>query len=313
MKNLQLLSTKPNGFHASINHSGPVELNQLPEKKLSSKPYQWGVFIVIVYVWSFYGTNASPQDLSNGIPDIARFIYRMFPPVFDMLWYPLQTPAFTLPLLAIPIPSYGISSLWIPVPEVLFAIIETVQMAVVGTTIGVILSIPFALLAARNTTPHTLIYHFTRFLLNSNRAVPDIIFGLIFVSAVGLGPFAGVMALAIGSIGTLSKVFAEAIESIDPQQVLAVKATGSGMVITFIYAVIPQAMPVMISYSLLYFESNVRSATILGYVGAGGVGLILNNYLGLFQYQKLLGAVILLVTTVTVLDRMSDYLRKKII
>ena len=125
-------------------------------------------------------------------------------------------------------------------------------------------------------------YGATRLILNANRAIPDIIFALIFVAAVGLGPFGGVLALAIGSIGFMAKVYAEAIEAIDPQQVLAIKATGASRVQTIVYSVAPQAMPMIASYSLLLFESNIRSATILGIVGAGGVGFELQKYMSLF-------------------------------
>ncbi len=312
MKNLSPLY--PNANPMTTTHTpNPSGEYSLPEKPFSIKPIGWSIAIAVLFLWSLYGTEASPADLAGGIPDIAMFLYRMFPPVFDLLWIPLQIPAFSLPLFAVTIPAVGFESVVLPVPEVLLSIIETVQMAVIGTTLGVILALPFALLAARNTTPHSSIYHSIRFLLNANRAIPDIIFGLLFVSAVGLGPFAGVMALAIGSVGSLGKIFAESIESIDPQQVLAIKATGAGSITTFLYAVIPQALPLMASYSLYYFEANVRSATILGIVGAGGVGLLLNKYYGLFQYQKLLGAIIILVISVTILDRFSDYLRKKII
>jgi phosphonate transport system permease protein len=150
-------------------------------------------------------------------------------------------------------------------------------------------------------------------LLNINRAIPEIIFALIFVAAVGLGPFGGVLALAIGSIGFMGKLYAEAIEAIDPQQVLAVKATGAGRIQSFLYGAVPQALPLVASYSLLLFENNVRSATILGLVGAGGVGFVLNKYLALFQYQKLMGALILIIIAVTLIDRISAHLRSKII
>ena len=121
------------------------------------------------------------------------------------------------------------------------AIIETVQMAIIGTAGAIVLAMPFGLLAARNTSPHPWIYQGTRMLLNANRALPEIVYALIFVAAVGLGPFGGVLALAIGSVGSMGKLYAESIESIDPQQVLAVRATGSNGLLTFIYAVIPQA------------------------------------------------------------------------
>jgi phosphonate transport system permease protein len=186
-------------------------------------------------------------------------------------------------------------------------------MALLGTTLAVFVALPFAVLAARNTAPHRYVYQATRLALNAKRAIPDIIFALIFVAAVGLGPFSGVLALAVGSFGSLAKLYAEAIEAIDPQQTLAVTATGATRAQTFAYGVVPQALPLMASYTLLYFEHNVRSATILGIVGAGGVGFVLSRYMALFQYQRLMGALILIVVAVTVIDRASDALRKRII
>jgi phosphonate transport system permease protein len=122
-----------------------------------------------------------------------------------------------------------------------------------------------------------------------------------------------VLALAFGSVGSLSRVYSEAIEQIDPQQVLALRATGAGSIQTFIYAVFPQALPLLISYSIVYFESNVRHATILGYVGAGGVGYKLFEYMGTGAYQKLFGTALVLVIAVTIIDRFSNYLRQRII
>ncbi len=189
----------------------------------------------------------------------------------------------------------------------------TIQMAIIGTLLGALISVPFGLLAARNTSPHPVIYQITRLLLNTIRAVPSLIIGLIFVSAVGLGPFSGVLALALSGIGSKGKLYAEAIENIDPQQVLAVRATGAGRLQAFMHGVIPQALPLILSYSLLSFETNVRDATILGYVGAGGVGILIYQYIQLFQFDKLLGVVIIIVVTVTVIDRLSDFLRRKFI
>lgn len=263
------------------------------------------IVIIAVYAWSIEGTNVSPTEFMAGIPNIADFIVRLFPPRFDLETTAWAAPAFLQGWLGAELP--------IAYPGIVPYIIETVQMAVIGTSGAIILSIPFALLAARNTAPYPWIYQITRMLLNINRAIPDIIFALIFVAAVGLGPFGGVMALAIGSIGSLAKLYAEAIEAIDPQQVLAVRATGSSRMQAFVYGVVPQALPLAASYSLLYFEHNVRSATILGLVGAGGVGFIITKYINLFQYRDLMGALILIVITVTIIDRISDFLRKRLI
>lgn len=204
-----------------------------------------------------------------------------------------------------------LNRLW--VPGILPAVIETLQMALIGTALAVVLAIPFALLAARNTSPHPAIYQATRLVMNANRAIPELIFALVFVAAIGLGPFTGVLALAIAAIGSMGRLYAEAIEQIDPQQVLAVRATGAGRLPIFTHSVIPQVMPLAASYSLVLFEHNVRAATILGIVGAGGVGFALQKYMALFQFRELMGAVIVLVIAVTIIDRLSAHIRQKLI
>lgn len=255
--------------------------------------------IVLMYAWGVAGTNASPGELIEGLPNIWDFLVRLFPAQWVM-----EDVAVSLGPI-----NFG----EVRVPEVLPALIETIQMAIIGTSLAIVISLPFGLLAARNVSPHRFVYQTMRFLLNVNRAVPDIIIALVFVAAVGLGPFSGVLALAIGSIGTTAKLYAEAIEAIDPAQVQAVNATGANRIQTFSFGVVPQALPLVASYSLLLFEGNVRSASILGIVGAGGVGLILNKYMALFKYQELMGALILLVVAVTILDRISDAIRRRII
>jgi len=252
------------------------------------------ILLMAVYTWSFAGTEASPAELVRGMPDLGQYILRMFPPQYDMS-------------------QLEVGALAIPYPSVLVAILETIQMAIVGTTLGVLLSLPFALLAARNTTPHWSVYLATRMLLNIDRAVPELVIALIFVAAVGLGPFGGTMAIAVGAIGSLGKLFAESVESIDPKPVMAVRATGASGLLAFQYGVMPQALPVMASYSLLAFESNVRTATILGMVGAGGIGFELHKYASLFQNQELCGAILILIAVVTVIDRVTDRIRKRII
>ncbi len=267
--------------------------------------------VSLLLLWGLEATDARPSELIEGLPNIRNFIVRMFPPAFELVDETLQTPAIGLGFATIP--RLGFANVTFPFPEILYAVVQTIQIAIVGTVFAIILSIPFALLAARNIAPHPLVYQTTRMLLNANRAVPDIIFALIFVAAVGLGPFGGVMALAIGSIGFMAKVFAEAIEAIDPEQVKAIRATGANRWQVISYAVLPQAMPLVLSYALLLFESNVRSATILGLVGAGGVGFVLSKYMALFQYDLLLGALIFIVLMVTLVDRFSDIVRRRFI
>jgi len=278
--------------------------------RASTKTFLTVVAALVIYTWGMAGTQASPVELARGVPNMLDFIRRLAPPQWDMQQVPL---AVVLPISSGTVLTVGWPSAAIGVPEILLSILETIQMALIGTTIAVVLAFPFGLLAARNTSPHRWVYNGTRFLLNANRAIPDLIFALIFVAAVGLGPFGGVMALAVGAVGFMGKLYAEAIESVDPQPVMAVAATGANQVQTFIYGVVPQALPLVASYSILLFETNIRSATVLGIVGAGGVGFILAKYMALFQYQKLLGALIAIIITVTVIDRLSDVLRRRIL
>lgn len=292
-----------------------------PEQLRSDLLYPWPritwrtilivLFLLGLFSWGINGTNARPSELIEGIPNILDFIRRLFPPRFDLVPLPLAIPAFQW--LGISVPTIGFPEIAILFPEVIQAIIETVQMALIGSALGIILAAPFGLLAARNTSPHPWIYQATRMFLNANRSLPEIVYALIFVAAVGLGPFGGVLALAIGSIGSIGKLYAEAIEQVDPQQVLAIRATGANPLLTFFYAVVPQALPVIASYSLLLFEGNIRHASILGIVGAGGIGFIISKYMALFQYTRLMGAVILMILAVTLIDRTSDFLRKRII
>lgn len=251
------------------------------------------IALAAIYVWSLAGTDVQPSALREGLPGIADFVSRLMPPTWRMT--EIATAGGT-----------------IRVPEVVIAVIETLQMALVGTSLAIVVALPLGLLAARNTSPHRLIYQFTRLALNLLRSVPDVILALMFVAAVGLGPFAGVLALALGGLGFLGKQYAEAIEAVDGKPVLAVASTGASRAQTFVYAVVPQALPLLVSYSLLVFESNVRSATVLGIVGAGGVGFMLSKYVALFQYRDLMGALVVIILVVTAIDRASDAVRRRV-
>jgi phosphonate transport system permease protein len=256
----------------------------------------WAV-VLLVLAWAAVAVQPDMDQITRGKPPLVAvwdFVRGMFPAQYDYIDAIVAGISFSYPLA-------------------LRYVVQTVQMALIGTLLGVLLSLPFGLLAARNTSPHPVVYQGTRLVLNAVRAVPELIWALVFVAAVGLGPFSGVLALAVAGIGSKGKLYAEAIEAIDPQQVMAVRATGAGRLQAFVYGVIPQALPLVLSYSLLSFEANVRAATILGYVGAGGIGLLLYQYIQLFQYTKLLGVVIITVISVTIIDRFSDFLRRKFI
>ena len=149
--------------------------------------------------------------------------------------------------------------------------------------------------------------------MDAARAINEIVFAMLFVVAVGLGPFAGVLALWIHTTGILAKLFSEAVEAIDPSPVEGIRATGASRLEEVIFGVIPQVLPLWISYSLYRFESNVRSATVLGIVGAGGIGMILWEVIRSFQYAETAAIVIIIVISVSMLDMISQRLRKLVI
>lgn len=286
----------------------PTELREQllrPLPRLSLKMVVILLVIVLVLAWSWSASRPTEINRVSGILDavgaMADLLRRMAPPEFELA----RGTKNVVNVLG--------NEITIGWPVVVTAVVETIQMAIIGTVAAVIMSIPLSLLAARNVSPHPAIYQTVRLILNFLRSIPELVYALLFVAAVGLGPFTGVLALAFSSVGSLTRLYAEAIEQIDPQQVNALRATGANGLQTFIYAVVPQALPLLISYSIVYFESNVRHATILGYVGAGGVGYKLFEYMGTSAYRKLLGTAIVLVIAVTIIDRFSNYLRQRFI
>jgi phosphonate transport system permease protein len=152
-----------------------------------------------------------------------------------------------------------------------------------------------------------------RRLMDAARAINEMVFAMLFVVAVGLGPFAGVLALFVHTTGILSKLFSEAVEAIDPQPVEGIRATGAYALEEIVFGVLPQVMPLWISYALYRFESNVRSATVVGMVGTGGIGVILWEVIRGFQYAQTCTVILMIVVTVTLIDLISSRLRKTFI
>lgn len=191
-------------------------------------------------------------------------------------------------------------------------IILTLQIAIWGTLLAVIAAVPFGILSANNMVPWW-IYQPVRRLMDAFRAINELVFAVLFVVAVGLGPFAGVMALFIHTTGVLAKLFSEAVETIDPRPVEGIRATGANKLQEVVFGVIPQVLPLWISFSLYRFESNVRSATVLGLVGAGGIGQVLFESIRGFYYAETATILIVVVVTVTLVDLLSQQLRKMVI
>jgi phosphonate transport system permease protein len=190
--------------------------------------------------------------------------------------------------------------------------VTTIQIAIWGTALAVFFGIPFAILASANVCPQWVVQPVRR-LMDACRAINEIVFALMFVVAVGLGPFAGVMALAVHNLGVFAKLFSEAVEAIDPRPIEGIRATGARPLQEVIFGVIPQVMPLWSSLTLYRLETNVRSATTLGIVGAGGIGQTLYESIRSFQYGETAAQVIVVVVTVMVIDLVSARLRKALI
>ncbi len=238
----------------------------------------WGVFFAVL-MWSWQGADMRPLDLIEHSGNMSTFVREFFPPDFhDWRIY-------------------------------LEEMVITVHIAIWGTVLAVICAIPCGLLSSENLVPGW-VYQPVRRLMDACRAINEMVFAMLFIVAVGLGPFAGVMALWVHTTGVLAKLFAEAVEAIDPRPVEGVRATGANALEEILYGVIPQVLPLWISYALYRFESNVRSASVLGIVGAGGIGVILHEVIRGFQYAETAAVLIIVVVSVTLIDLVSARIRQ---
>lgn len=280
------------------------------------------VAAVLVLLWSFSGVQANLGDLVTGAPQMLDTLSRMLPPditrLTDPSVYALPTELSLWQLFA-PVPlapelAYIKSAWWNNTfPQtVLGATIQTIQMALAGSFLALLVAFPVSFLSARNTSPHKAVYHSVKLWTNLIRTIPDFTFALVFIAAIGLGPFAGAMALAFHNAAVLTKLFAESIEDIDEGVVEALKATGAGYLQTLSFAVVPQVMPSFISFFLYRFETNIRAAAVLGLIGAGGIGFIMNNDFRMFQYPQAAMSVVVLIVLVMAVDYMSAKLRRMV-
>ncbi|WP_396594311.1 phosphonate ABC transporter, permease protein PhnE [Brevundimonas sp. R86498] len=189
---------------------------------------------------------------------------------------------------------------------------ETVQIALWGTFIAVFAAVPMGLAAARNVSPVWVVTP-VRWIMNMLRSIPDLVIGLLFVVAVGLGPLPGVLAIALNTAGVLAKLFSEAVESIDKGPVEGVRATGATSLHEIVWGVIPQVAPLWTSFALYRFESNSRSATVLGLIGAGGIGQVLFDRMNAFDFRDVSAVVVIVVIAVTLIDMLSQAMRKRLL
>ena len=250
--------------------------------KRSLVGYFFWALVVLLLAGSWQGADMRPLDLWRDSGNMATYAAEFFPPNFSQ-WRMYVS-----------------------------EMVITLQIALWGTALAVVTAVPMALLASANLVPWW-IYQPTRRLMDATRAINEMVFAMLFVVAVGLGPFAGVLALWIHTTGVLAKLFSEAVEAIDPQPVEGIRSTGASALHEIVYGVIPQVLPLWISFTLYRLESNVRSASVVGMVGAGGIGVVLWEIIRGFQYAETCAVMIIIVITVTAIDLVSARIRKILI
>ncbi|MCK7614588.1 phosphonate ABC transporter, permease protein PhnE [Roseibium sediminicola] len=246
----------------------------------------WLVFACLTG-WCLWAFGFSPARLLEGASRFGNVLSFMFPP---HVW-----------------------TTWVEWQEILKGLGETVAMAFMGTLLGAVIAFPLAFLGAKNIMPSTWLRLGVRRGFDALRAVEQLILALIFIRAFGLGPLAGILAIAVSEIGTFSKLFSEAIENTSNKPVDGLKASGGGPLQNVRFAILPQALPVILSIILYNFESNTRSGTILGIVGAGGIGFLLADRIHAYRWPEAWTIIFLIIFMVYVIDGISGYLRKRII
>jgi len=226
----------------------------------------------------------TPARLSRGISGLFVILRQMIPPSLGQQW-----------------------------PDILQGLAESVAMAFLGTFVAAVIAVPLGFLGARNVLVNALAHFSIRRVFDGFRGVDQLIWALAFVRAVGLGPLAGVLAITAAEICVLAKLFAEAIENADPRQKEAVEAAGGSRLLAIRYGLIPQVLPVLLAQTLYSFESNTRSASILGVVGAGGIGLQIAERIKVRYWDEVSFIIILLLVTVAVIDQLSARVRRRLI
>ncbi|MCA1457206.1 phosphonate ABC transporter, permease protein PhnE [Bradyrhizobium sp. BRP22] len=237
-----------------------------------------------VFAFGLYDLDFSPTKLVSGLRELGWITLMMIPP----------DPGSSL-------------------PTYLSALGETLSIALLGTTLAAFLALPVSLLAARNIVPSAIFRFPVRRFLDSIRGVDTLIWALVWINVVGLGPFAGVLAIAVSDFGAFGKLFSEAIEAADKKQVEGIRASGGSALHEIRFGLMPQVLPVIAGQVLYYIESNTRSATIIGIVGAGGIGLQLAEQIRVLEWQKVSFLILMILIAVAVIDWISTKLRFAII
>lgn len=246
----------------------------------------WALFLGL-FAWCLYAFNFSPERIWTGLGRLGRVLSFMFPPYVWTSW-----DAFS---------------------EILKGLGETLSMAFLGTLLGAVIAFPLSFLGAKNINRLNFLRLSTRRGYDIIRAFETLILALIFIRAFGLGPLAGVLAIAVSEIGTFAKLFSEAIENTSKKPVEGVTASGGSKMQTVRFGVMPQVMPVILSIILYNFESNVRSGTILGIVGAGGIGFLLSDRISAYRWDEAWSIIFLIIFMVYIIDWLSGLIRTRLI
>ena len=241
------------------------------------------VLIAAFYVASWRLAQVDPSRLVSGLPRLAHWLAQAWPPQFAELPLILQRTA------------------------------ETIAMAALGTTMATLLAVPTAMLASRNITPVPLLYTPVRWFLNALRGIDSFVFALLFVAAVGLGPFAGMLGIGLHTWGSAAKLIADQIETVRLDPLHAIETTGASRVTAIVYALLPDIAPMVLSTTLFWWEFNVRASTVLGVVGAGGIGQELKNSMDLLDFPRLFTIIAVILIVVTILDQLSGWMRAKLV
>jgi phosphonate transport system permease protein len=261
---------------------GILENRGLPAALALALRFVAAVAILVMIVQCLIVVEARPQDLVTGIHGMADIIRRAMPPDFAQF------------------------------PSTLWPTLETLDIALFGTMMGIGIAVPLAVLAAANMTPSPVLYYVARGLIGFARAVPDLVWALLFVTAVGLGPFPGGLALGVHSVGMLGRLFAETIEHMDMAPIHALEVAGARRVQIFTHGIVPILLPALLGISLYRLDENIRSSLVLGFVGAGGIGFELLSAMNLFQYRQVSLLLIIIFVIVLGAERLSALLRQRL-
>lgn len=269
------------------NSSKPTnKLDRIPITPTKTKITLTIIFLVVVglYTLAAIQTKAYPNKIITGLPIAVQFVVEdLIPPNFS--YYKTVT----------------------------MRLLETWNIALLATTLSALFCLPFSVLAASNINTNKPLYNFIRFFLNILRTIPELILAVVIVGIVGLGALSGILALSIFSLGILAKLISETIEAIDPGPLEAIRATGGNVVQVVWYGVMPQILPHFASYVLYVLEINVRASVVLGFVGAGGIGLILRQQLNLFNFGNVSMIILMTFIAVTIIDFVSNRIRERLV